>query len=435
LECGDLSPLYGTSLKAAINRRTPNSRKEQRLNPFVFLFSDAVPLAFRLSALVVLGAIVGSFLNVCIARLPYEKSLIWPGSRCGQCLQPVRWYDNLPLISYWVLRGRCRTCGAPFSVRYFLVELLTAASFAGLYYLEVVANVHDLRPAVLGPERFATGRVVLFAWHALLFCFLMVATFSDLDTQTIPLPLTVIGTVIGLIGSVIWPWPWPYTPAEAERVLPPGQSWIGGSGPVQGLYAWPVWGPLPQWLQPGGNWQTGLATGLAGVLAGTLMLRAVRFLFGLGAGAAYMEEPEPEHETTGFARRVVSWFGRVGGRALGLGDADLMMLAGAFLGWQPVVVAFFVGVIPGLFFGLAHLVLRGNRPLPYGPALAIGVVITFLAWGRIAPVPVVRSAFFHPPLVIGAVVFGSVGMIVLAFLLRLVLALLSLLRRGENVES
>jgi leader peptidase (prepilin peptidase)/N-methyltransferase len=199
------------------------------------------------------------------------------------------------------------------------------------------------------------------------------------------------------------------------------------------LYPWPVWGPLPHWLQPGGNWQTGLATGLAGVLAGTLMLRAVRFLFGLGAGAAYMEEPEPEDEPTGFARRVVSWFGRVGGRALGLGDADLMMLAGAFLGWQPVVVAFFVGVIPGLFLGLAHLVLRGNRPLPYGPALALGVLITFLAWSRIAPN--VQSAFFMPQLVIGAALFGCVGMVVLAFLLRLIRGVLSVSRGGENAES
>src|SRR5579871_5906936 len=75
----------------------------------------------------VLGAIVGSFLNVCIARLPQEKSLLWPpGSRCGHCFQPVRWHDNIPLVSYWVLRGRCRSCGATFSSRYFFVELATA---------------------------------------------------------------------------------------------------------------------------------------------------------------------------------------------------------------------------------------------------------------------------------------------------------------------
>src|SRR5262245_39270460 len=68
----------------------------------------------------VIGVMVGSFLNVCVVRLPMEKSLLWPGSRCGHCLQPVRWYDNIPLWSYLYLRGRCRDCGTTFSARYFV---------------------------------------------------------------------------------------------------------------------------------------------------------------------------------------------------------------------------------------------------------------------------------------------------------------------------
>src|SRR4051812_44211861 len=93
----------------------------------------------------VLGAAVGSWLNVCIYRIPYEKSLLWPGSHCGHCFQPVRWYDNIPLVSYWVLRGRCRVCKTPFSIRYFLIELLTGLVFAGLFYLDVGLNVHGIR--------------------------------------------------------------------------------------------------------------------------------------------------------------------------------------------------------------------------------------------------------------------------------------------------
>src|SRR5438093_1560102 len=95
----------------------------------------------------VLGAAVGSGLNVCIVRLPYEKSLLWPSSRCGNCFQPVRWYDNLPLVSYWVLRGRCRSCKTPFSMRYFFIELFTALVFVLLFYLDVIANVLDV-PAI-----------------------------------------------------------------------------------------------------------------------------------------------------------------------------------------------------------------------------------------------------------------------------------------------
>src|SRR5258708_4302843 len=107
---------------------------------FAGLF-DALPLPLSLSLIFILVAFLGSFLNVCIYRLPMEKSILWPAvSYCGHCLQPIHWYDNIPLISYWVLKGKCRVCQTPFSMRYFLVELLTGASFAGLFYLEFIRN-------------------------------------------------------------------------------------------------------------------------------------------------------------------------------------------------------------------------------------------------------------------------------------------------------
>ncbi|HEV3263562.1 MAG TPA: prepilin peptidase, partial [Gemmataceae bacterium] len=237
-------------------------------------------LLFQLTCVFLLGASVGSFLNVCIARLPLEKSLLWPGSRCGRCLQPIRWYDNLPLLSYWILRGRCRVCGARFSVRYFLIELFTALSLVGLYYLEVVANIHHLDARLLSRysnelvpglwvDRYDVVVRVIFLYHAVLFCFLLVAAFSDLDRQAIPLSLTITGTIVGLVGAVVFAWPWPYTPQQALPGLYPAHN---------ALYPWPAWSPLPDWLHPGGNWQTGLATGVAGVLAGTLILRVVRLL-------------------------------------------------------------------------------------------------------------------------------------------------------------
>ena len=99
-------------------------------------------LAFFLIFVFLVGASIGSFLNVSIARLPLEKSLLWPNSRCGVCLQSIRWYDNIPLLAYLWLRGRCRNCGQGYSIVYFLVELGTALGFVGLFLLEVVANVH-----------------------------------------------------------------------------------------------------------------------------------------------------------------------------------------------------------------------------------------------------------------------------------------------------
>src|SRR6266849_811228 len=91
-----------------------------------------------------LGASVGSFINVCVARLPYEKSLFWPNSRCSSCLQPIRPRDNIPILGYLLLRGRCRTCGCSFSVRYLLVELFTALAFPALCYLLIFQNIRQL---------------------------------------------------------------------------------------------------------------------------------------------------------------------------------------------------------------------------------------------------------------------------------------------------
>jgi leader peptidase (prepilin peptidase)/N-methyltransferase len=368
----------------------------------------------------ILGAIMGSFLNVCIHRLPLEKSILWPGSRCGNCFQPIRWYDNIPLVSYWLLGGRCRTCGARFSLRYFAIELLTGLCFAGLFYLAVVENVHQLAWGILGSERFLIGRLVIFGYHAVLLCFLLVATFTDFDRHSIPLPLTITGTLVGLAGAVVWPWPWPYRFTEVLPALQRGPTWALQSFP-SGLYPWPVWWPLPAILKPGGddwNWRLGLATGLAGIVMGTMLLRAIRFLFGLGRGAELMEPEEHDVDLPPrwLGARWWSWVGRVGGKAMGLGDADLMMMAGAFLGWQPVLVAFFVGVIPGLALGLFQLVRRGNQPFPFGPALALGVVITFLGWAWIGPR--FQILLFNDTLMLILAAMCCVFMVVAGFVLR-----------------
>jgi hypothetical protein len=99
-----------------------------------------------------LGSAVGSFLNVCIVRLPEGRSLIHPGSCCSHCHKPIRMEDNLPLVSYWVLRGRCRACGAPFSMRYFWVELLLVSAL-GRLSAACVAAVYLPRRAGLLPDR------------------------------------------------------------------------------------------------------------------------------------------------------------------------------------------------------------------------------------------------------------------------------------------
>jgi leader peptidase (prepilin peptidase)/N-methyltransferase len=89
-----------------------------------------MPSAFEIAAAGIMGALIGSFLNVVIWRLPRDESLVSPGSRCPSCEGPIAPHDNLPVVSWLLLRGRCRHCGAPISARYPLVELVTALTFA-----------------------------------------------------------------------------------------------------------------------------------------------------------------------------------------------------------------------------------------------------------------------------------------------------------------
>jgi leader peptidase (prepilin peptidase)/N-methyltransferase len=132
---------------------------------------------------VLFGAMVGSFLNVCIHRLPKEESIVTPRSRCPACQSPIRAWDNVPLLSFLLLRGRCRACGHPISWRYPLVEALTALLF------------------VFTVERF--GVTLKSAFLLTFLCGLVVVSFIDLDHQIIPNAITLPGIPLGLIGGLL----------------------------------------------------------------------------------------------------------------------------------------------------------------------------------------------------------------------------------------
>src|SRR5262249_3789645 len=153
------------------------------------------------------GLGVGWVLNLCITRMPYEKSLIWPGPRCSSCLQPLRWYDQVPVVSYLLLRGRCRTCQAAIARRYLWVELSTGLAFVGLFGVAVRPNrlaLPLLRAGNRSPVPLAA--VIVFAHHATLLSFLLAATVCDLMDMEIPMPLTMTGTVVGLVLATLLPW-------------------------------------------------------------------------------------------------------------------------------------------------------------------------------------------------------------------------------------
>jgi leader peptidase (prepilin peptidase)/N-methyltransferase len=125
------------------------------------------------------GAIVGSFLNVCIHRLPRHASIVWPSSACPACHRPLSWFENIPLASYLALGGRCRTCGSRISSRYPVVEALTAVMFAvGWWYY--------------GPGVLLASRVVLG-------CALIVLFAIDLEHHLLPNVITLPGIVAGFL--------------------------------------------------------------------------------------------------------------------------------------------------------------------------------------------------------------------------------------------
>lgn len=127
------------------------------------------------------GAIVGSFLNVVIIRLPEGKSVVFPSSRCPSCRKEIRFYDNIPILSYFILLGRCRNCGARFSIRYPAVEFLTACLSLALFW------------------RFGlSAELVVF----FLFCAAMVVVFwIDLDHMIIPDVISLNGLAVGMVAA------------------------------------------------------------------------------------------------------------------------------------------------------------------------------------------------------------------------------------------
>jgi len=235
----------------------------------------------------VFGLIVGSFANVCIYRLPRQESVVWPGSRCPHCQAPIQWYDNIPLLSFALLRGRCRRCAARISWRYPLVEALTAVLF--------VQSLTAFGASLRAVESMVLGTLLIIVF------------FVDLDHFIIPNRVTYPGIVIGLLFTVA----------------------LSG------------WRPAA------------LAAMTAAALGGGFVLVNV------------------------VSARLL------GEEGMGMGDAKLAAMIGAFLGWPIGAVAILLGVFLGGAVGLCLLALRlkGRREhIPFGPALAAGAVAA-MWWG------------------------------------------------------
>ncbi len=388
----------------------------------------AVPAIIWIVFLFALGACIGSFLNVVVYRLPRGMSLVMPGSHCTSCDKPISWYDNLPIIAWFILRGKCRYCGAKFSVRYPAVELFTALMFVALFYFYFIEHCRYGLPA------FEKGGSLIYAGHIFLLGVLLASSLIDAELMIIDLSLTWAAIFVGLALSCFWPYLMPFTIADANdqwRIIPYASpqsgSWAIGAMlglalrwlllkkkiikegfadliaaeekairegteipeievnarkeilletlsllPVLilGWLALAILGDKQNWadLLAQNKWLPGLLGSIFGTIIGGAVVWVTRILGTLG-------------------------FGR---EAMGLGDVDLMAAVGAVLGWQSPVIAFFVAPFVGLGWALAKLIFHRKREIPYGPFLSLATFIVMISHDRI--VAYFENAFTPPPL-------------------------------------
>ena len=349
----------------------------------------SLPVLLWIFVVFVTGSCVGSFVNVCVYRLVSERSVFWPGSHCASCLRPIAWFDNIPILGYVFLWGKCRKCGTSFSPRYVAIEFLSGLMFVAVFLLDVVYNTPNYLVVSANKYQITCGLVPWSVWftfisHATLLSFLLTASLTDLDKMEIPLGITVTGTIIGVLFSTFMAWPFP----DVNQVILPSKDWPLNPKLPQGAIPWPVWYPYFSGFESQ-VYVLGFMSSFAGIIVGTFFLRIIRFTYGLGRGI----------------------------EGMGLGDADLMMMVGAFWGWQIVIVSFFLAVIPAFIFGILQLFRKGEQAFPFGPSLAISSVCTFYCWKFLSSY--LQPVFFEFSLLFFLGCFSVVFLLIISFALRL----------------
>lgn len=364
------------------------------------------------------GACVGSFLNVVIWRLPRDKSLVRPPSACPGCGSLIRWYDNIPILSWLLLGGRCRRCRMSISIRYPIIELVTALLFLGWYAIYFLADIRGLGYGdTIGLTGFKDGGWLLFTCHIVLLSALLAASAIDLELWVIPLHLCWFVTFVGVAGSAAAPWVLDPQIIKSFRLFPSASPTIGilTLGAMLGLAvalvllkrgiikpsypnqeeflpeteanpALPEDDNTPHrreilkeivFLSPiilGAmiallvyRWVPAVEQGWGQVMACPVAAGLFGGLWGylIGCGVVW-------------ATRILGTlaFGR---EAMGLGDVHLMGAAGTLLGAEMIVVAFFVAPFFGLVWASFQWISRKTRQIPYGPFLSLAVGLVMIA--------------------------------------------------------
>lgn len=372
--------------------------------------SCPVPVEVRLILLGLVGALLGSLVNLGVCRLAWNQRSISPWWRPDPAAPPRRWTDRLPIVGWFGLRRESSLHGPGFWVRPLLVELVVAAGLPALYWWEVINSRLLPAPLVILGARPIVVLHVQYALHVVLLTLLLLASLIDFDEKTIPDAVTLPGALIGLVAAACYP----------LALLPAGVQW-GGQGPlvepltltaplpypeallgfprpwslVLALACWWAWCVA---LMPR-TWYTrhGLGRALRLSLARMGRERATRGMALLGvagsAGIVGLWLLSGLH-WVGLLTAVVGlaaggaivWVVRVvggvvlGREAMGFGDVTLMAMIGTFLGWQSCLLIFFLAPLAGLVMGVLVLLLRRETEIPYGPFLCLATLGLLLFW-------------------------------------------------------
>jgi leader peptidase (prepilin peptidase) / N-methyltransferase len=340
-----------------------------------------VPFHFWSAVFFVLGCMVGSFLNVCIHRMPLGLSVVSPPSHCPHCKYSIPWYLNIPLVTWIYLRGKCRNCGAPISIRYFLVESLTGLLFLSCWL------------------EFGTKSFLLALVYALFLAGLIVATFIDFEHFIIPDEITIGGMVAGVLCSFLAP-SMHQVSSLAEALK---QSLLGIGFGAGVIYAILRGGKLlfgRQKIALPGETRI-IFTETAVVLPDKeipyedlfyrpsdviqVQARTVELVdrcfkevtLRLTPNKLQIGEEEWDPESVPHLEAVSAEI-ILPREAMGLGDVKFMGAIGAFLGWQGVLFSLMLSSFIGAVVGVA-LILAGKRAwssrLPYGPYIALAAAV------------------------------------------------------------
>ncbi len=238
------------------------------------------------------GGCVGSFLNVVILRMPAGIGIARSGSRCPVCFHPIRWHDNIPILSWLMLRGRCRDCATGISIRYPLVELLVAVVFLVLGLREGLSSGRNL-PLLPGAASYTllTGFQVwtIYAFHVMLLVTLLGAALIERDGHAVPRRLFVPALAVGSLAPICLPW---LHPVPARWGMVSDWHWLAlitvlaglGAGALMGCLVWPATSSQPR--RPGAAPTALIACTLAGLCVGwqavgpLVLVTAAAFLIG-----------------------------------------------------------------------------------------------------------------------------------------------------------